>query len=181
MSDQRPSKQGAAGRRRPRLLVWLAVAFLMLPLLEIFVIIQVGQEIGGWLTIGSLVALSAIGALIVRREGTNAWRALREAAHVGRLPSRELADAALVLVGGTLLLAPGFITDIVGFLCVLPVTRPMVRRLLLRLLKSRVTTVVGLPHRESRQDQLKTPRRLKTPRKIVSGEVVDPPDSRPGS
>lgn len=164
------------------MLIWLAVVLLGLPLLEIVVIIQVGQEIGGWATIGLLLALSAVGAVIVRREGTNAWRALRDAGHVGHLPSHELADAALVLVGGTLLLAPGFVTDIGGFLCVLPVTRPLIRRLLLRMFTGRVVTVVGSPRAPQRRAPLRQDRRRVVPGEtVVTGEVVDPPDPRPGA
>lgn len=108
----------------------LAVAFLIVPLLEIFLIIQVGQEIGALWTIALLLVDSAIGAWIVKREGTRAWAALREAIRSGHLPRHELADAALILVGGTLLLTPGFATDAVGFFAVLPLTRPLARRLL---------------------------------------------------
>ncbi|HEU5160379.1 MAG TPA: FxsA family protein [Streptosporangiaceae bacterium] len=108
----------------------LFLGFLVVPVLEIYVIIQVGQIIGGWPTVGLLLAESLLGAWIVRREGRRAWRALTETFRGGRLPDRELSDAALVLVGGTLLLTPGFVTDAVGFLFVLPFTRPVVRRLL---------------------------------------------------
>jgi len=117
-------------RRRPR---WLAVTFVLLlvvPVLEIAVIIAVGKVIGGWPTLALLVFESALGAWIVRREGARAWRALSSALTTGQMPSRQLADAALVLVGGTLLLAPGFLTDVVGFFLVLPFTRPFARRLL---------------------------------------------------
>ena len=119
-----------ARRRRPR---WLAVTFVLLlvvPVLEIAVIIAVGKVIGGWPTLALLVFESALGAWIVRREGARAWHALSSALTSGQMPSRQLADAALVLVGGTLLLAPGFLTDVVGFFLVLPFTRPFARRLL---------------------------------------------------
>ena len=118
------------GRRRPR---WLAVAFVLLlvvPVLEIAVIVAVGKVIGGWPTVALLVFESALGAWLVRREGGKAWRALSTALTTGQMPSRQLADAALVLVGGTLLLAPGFLTDVVGFFLVLPFTRPIARRVL---------------------------------------------------
>lgn len=104
--------------------------FLVMPVLEIYVIIQVGGAIGGWQTAALLLAESMLGAWIIRREGRRAWRALQETFGRGTLPDRELADAALVLVGGVLLLTPGFITDVFGFLFVLPFTRPLVRRLL---------------------------------------------------
>jgi len=117
-------------RRRPR---WLALAFVLLlvvPVLEIAVIIAVGKVIGGWPTLALLVFESALGAWLVRREGGKAWRALSTALTTGQMPSRQLADAALVLVGGTLLLAPGFLTDVAGFFLVLPFTRPIARRVL---------------------------------------------------
>jgi UPF0716 protein FxsA len=108
----------------------LFLLFLLVPVLEIYVIIQVGQAIGGWPTVALLLAESLLGAWIVRREGRRAWRALNDTLRGGRLPDRELSDAALVLVGGVLLLTPGFVTDAFGFLFVLPFTRPAVRRLL---------------------------------------------------
>ncbi|WP_241564052.1 FxsA family protein [Nonomuraea polychroma] len=110
-----------------RLLLFLA--FLVVPVLEIWLLIQVGSVIGGPATVALLIADSLLGAWIVRREGRRAWRALQEALQSGRMPNRELADGGLVLVGGALLLTPGFFTDVFGFLCVLPFTRPMMRRL----------------------------------------------------
>ena len=90
----------------------LVVLFLVVPVVEIYVIVQVGQEIGALPTIALLIVESLIGAWLVRREGRRAWEALRTALTTGRLPGGELADAALVLVGGTLLLTPGFVSDI---------------------------------------------------------------------
>ncbi|NRQ39028.1 FxsA family protein [Nonomuraea sp. NN258] len=110
-----------------RLLLFLA--FLVVPVLEIWLLIQVGSVIGGVPTVALLIADSLLGAWIVRREGRRAWRALQEALQSGRMPDRELADGGLILVGGALLLTPGFFTDLFGFLCVLPFTRPMMRRL----------------------------------------------------
>jgi len=103
---------------------------LVVPILEIATIIAVGKVIGGWQTLVLLLAESALGAWLVRREGARAWAALRTALRTGQMPSRQLADAALVLVGGTLLLTPGFLTDVVGFFFILPVTRPLARRAL---------------------------------------------------
>lgn len=116
-------------RRRPRLTVIL-VLLLLVPVVEIAVIVAVGRAIGGWQTLALLVLESALGAWLVRREGGRAWRTLSTALRSGRMPSRELADAALVLVGGILLLMPGFVSDLAGFLCILPFTRPLGRRLL---------------------------------------------------
>ncbi|QXJ19838.1 FxsA family protein [Actinomadura graeca] len=116
----------------------LVLAFLLLPVVEIYVIVQVGQEIGAWPTAGLLAAETLLGAWIVRREGRRAWRALQETFGRGVMPDRELADAALVMAGGVLLLTPGFVTDALGLLFVLPFTRPLVRRALGRYAARRV-------------------------------------------
>ena len=110
--------------------VALVLALLLTPLVEIYLIIQVGQAIGAWQTVALLVAESILGAWLVKSQGRRAWEALRRAVTLGGLPGRELADAALVVVGGTLLLTPGFLTDVVGFFCLLPLTRPAARRVL---------------------------------------------------
>jgi UPF0716 protein FxsA len=116
----------------------LLTLFVGLPILEIYVIIQVGQAIGAWPTVALLVAESALGAWVVKREGRRAWRSLRDTIGTGALPGRELADAAVVLTGGVLLLTPGFVTDLLGFFCVLPFTRPLARRALGTLVAGRV-------------------------------------------
>jgi UPF0716 protein FxsA len=117
---------------------------LVVPLLEIVVIIAVGKAIGGWPTFALLLLESAFGAWLVRREGSRAWRALQDALTTGRMPSRQLADAALVLIGGVLLLAPGFLTDLVGFFLVLPFTRPLARGLLEAAVARRLLAAGGL-------------------------------------
>jgi UPF0716 protein FxsA len=122
---------------------FLVLAFLVVPIVEIYVIVQVGEQIGVLPTVLLLILESALGAWIVRKEGSRAWRALTEAVTAGQLPSRELADAVLVLVGGVLLLTPGFVTDVFGFFFVLPVTRPLARRLLAGYIARRATVTVG--------------------------------------
>lgn len=119
----------------------LVVAFVVVPLVEIWAILQVGRAIGPWWTIALLVLDSIVGAWLVRREGGRAWRALRDALEHGRMPARELADGALILVGGTLMLTPGFVTDAVGILAILPVTRPVARRALTRMVERRLAGV----------------------------------------
>lgn len=132
------------GARRRGFPWWvLIVAFVGVPILEIYVIIQVGQVIGAWWTILLLIADSMFGAWLIRREGGRAWRALTTALSSGRMPSRELADGALILVGGTLMLTPGFVTDAVGTLMVLPFTRPLARRLLTGLVTRRFLDSYG--------------------------------------
>ncbi|GLZ11817.1 hypothetical protein Acsp04_20520 [Actinomadura sp. NBRC 104425] len=108
----------------------LVLAFLLLPILEIYLIVQAVQAIGPWWAVALLAAGSLLGGWIVRREGRRAWRDLQETLGRGRAPGREPADTALILIGGMLLLVPGFLTDVLGLAFVLPVTRPLLRRLL---------------------------------------------------
>jgi UPF0716 protein FxsA len=110
---------------------------------EIALIVAVGQVIGGWQTIALLLAESALGAYLVKREGARSWQGLRVALNTGRMPGRELADATLVLIGGTLLLTPGFLTDIAGFFFILPLTRPITRRWLQRVVERRLVDGSG--------------------------------------
>ncbi len=124
---------------RRRIPAWLlVVAFVVVPLLEIFVLIQVGQVIGAWWTILLLIADSILGTWLIRREGGRAWAALRAALNTGAMPARELADGALILIGGTLMLSPGFVTDLLGVALILPVTRPLARRALTRVVGRRL-------------------------------------------
>lgn len=106
------------------------LAFVIVPLVELAVILQVGQLIGPWWTIALLVVDSIVGAWLLRREGARAWRAFRDALGEGRWPGDEVTQGALVIVGGTLLLTPGFVTDGVGLLMLLPPTRAGLSRLL---------------------------------------------------
>lgn len=127
------------------MLRWLVVAFLLVPVIEIAVIIQVGQWLGVLPTVALLVFESLLGAVLLKREGRRAWDNLRGTLAGGQLPDVALLDAALVVVGGTLLLTPGFVTDVVGFACVLPFTRPAVRRMVASVLvrRSSHTRLIG--------------------------------------
>jgi len=125
--------------RRRSVTTWvLVVAFVVVPLIEIYVLIQVGQVIGPWWTILLLVLDSILGSWLIKLEGARAWLALRTALRDGRMPARELADGALILIGGTLMLSPGFVTDIFGILLILPFTRPVFRRLLTQVVTRRL-------------------------------------------
>jgi len=119
----------------------LALLFVVLPVAEIYVLIRIGHVIGAWWTILLLLADGALGSWLVKREGSKAWRALRVALEEHRVPARELADGALVLVGGTLLITPGFLSDVAGLVCVVPLTRPVARRVLTGVLARRLAGV----------------------------------------
>lgn len=128
-----------ARRRPPPLLFWtLAVAFIAIPLIEVWGLVWIGGWLGLWPTVLLLLVGAVIGAWLTRREGSRAWKALVNAVNGGNLPTGRLADAALVLVGGVLLMLPGFFTDVVGLGFLLPFTRPLVRRLLAFVLAKRV-------------------------------------------
>lgn len=115
--------------RRGWPLLIFVVLLIAVPALEIWLLVRVGQAIGLLPTLLILFAEAALGAWLMRREGGRAWKALTEAFSTGRVPSGELADAALILVGGVLLMLPGFATDVIGFLFLLPMTRPVARRI----------------------------------------------------
>ena len=117
----------------------LVLLFIVVPIAELAVIIQVGQEIGVLPTVAILIADSVLGSLLVRSQGRLAWRRLNEAIRAGRPPAREVLDGALILFGGALLLTPGFITDLLGIALLLPPTRAVVRRVLARRLLRRMT------------------------------------------
>ncbi len=117
----------------------LFVLFIVVPLAELYVIIQVGQAIGVLPTIGILLADSILGSLLMRSQGRLAWQRFTQATQAGRPPAREVIDGALVLLGGAFLLTPGFLTDVLGVALLLPPTRAVVRRILARRLLHRMT------------------------------------------
>lgn len=129
--------------------ILLVVAFIVVPLVEIYVLIQVGQLIGVLPTVLLLVADSVLGAVLVRREGRRTWTAFRAALSAGRVPAKEVADGALVIFGGALLLTPGFTTDVLGLLCILTPTRAFLRRRLTGVVTRRLggSGVAGLGRR----------------------------------
>lgn len=166
----------AAGRRRRRVRL-IPLALLLTFVLEVAVLILVGRLIGvGW-TILLLLATSVLGAWLVRREGRRTWRALGEATRKGQMPSREIADAVLVLVGGVLLLVPGFVTDVLGLLAVLPFTRPLGRIGLEVLIARRIIAVVpGASGPSPQPGQARVNRTEDTSGEIVEGEIIDDED-----
>jgi UPF0716 protein FxsA len=117
----------------------LLVLFIVVPIAEIYVIIKVGEAIGAVPTVLLLVADSVIGSMLLRSQGRRAWARFREVLAAGRVPHREVVDGALVIFGGAFLITPGFLTDVVGVLLLLPPTRVLIRRLLIRRLGRRVT------------------------------------------
>ena len=156
----------------------LVVALVVVPLVEIYLLVQVGQVLGALPTIALLLALSLLGGYLLRREGARTWRAFRTTLQSGRVPAREVADGALVIFGGALLLTPGFATDALGLVCVLPPSRAVLRRGLTGVVAKRLGVagvVGGLAADRAGQ---RAARRRPT---VVDGAVVDerPPDDAP--
>ena len=111
-------------------MMWFVLLFVVAPLVELYVIIQVASVIGGWQTIALLVAESMVGAWLLKRQGGHVLAKIAEALDAGRIPGRELVDGFLLMVAGSLMLAPGFITDLIAYLLVIPPTRAVARRIL---------------------------------------------------
>jgi UPF0716 protein FxsA len=153
--------------------LFLLVAFVIMPLVELYVLIQVGHVIGVLPTLGLLVLVSFLGAWLVKREGAKTWRAFRLAMQEGRVPARETADGALVIIGGALLLAPGFVTDVLGALCVLPPTRALVRRLLVAV-GGRRFAVFGLARDGTERVRTVRSRRMPAPDRRPANEPRPP-------
>jgi UPF0716 protein FxsA len=108
----------------------LLVLFILVPLAELYVILQVGDAIGAVPTILLLAADSVLGAWLMKAQGRTVWRRFNAALAEGRAPTREVFDGVLVIFGGAFLITPGFITDVIGFFLLLPPTRALVRRFL---------------------------------------------------
>ena len=133
--------RGVASEAMP--LLALVALFILVPIAELYVIFAVvGDAIGILPTLALLVLGSILGSLLLRLQGRAVWRRFRQASGRGQVPHREVMDGALVILGGALLLTPGFITDIVGLLLLIPPTRAVARRILTRALARRV--VVGV-------------------------------------
>src|SRR3954468_7517541 len=142
----------------------LVLLFIVVPIAELFVIIQVGEAIGVLPTIALLILDSVLGSMLMRSQGRAAWRRFNAAIEEGRgagggggggggggfegrAPAREVLDGVLVIFGGALLLTPGFITDIFGLLFLFPLTRVLVRRLIVRRATLRMMRVATPPGR----------------------------------
>jgi UPF0716 protein FxsA len=145
---------------------WVLAAIVLLPVVELFGIIAVADRIGGGWTLLLLLAAGAAGVLILSRGGPSTFRRVREASRQGRVPSGELADAFLMVVGGVLLLVPGFVTDVLALLCLVPPARWGARRVLVALTSrwaSRKAVQWGLQGRGV----------------VVRGTVIQPGTSQP--
>jgi len=109
---------------------FLVILFIVVPIAELYVIIQVGELIGIWPTLALLLLDAIGGSLLLKHQGRGAWRRFNEALAQRRFPGREVVDGVLIVIGGTLLVTPGFITDVVGVFFLFPPTRALARAVL---------------------------------------------------
>jgi UPF0716 protein FxsA len=117
----------------------LVLLFIVVPIAELYVIIQVGQAIGVLPTVAILLLDSLLGSWLLRQQGRAAWRRFSAALQAGRPPARETIDGALILMGGALLITPGFLSDLLGLALLLPPTRAVIVRVLARRFLGRMT------------------------------------------
>lgn len=129
-------------------LLALIVLFIVLPLAELYVILKVGDAIGAVWTILLLAADSLLGALLLRSQGRSVWRRFNRALAEGKMPHREVMDGVLVIFGAAFLITPGFITDVIGLLLLVPPTRALIRSQVVRRLGRRVG--IGVVDRDGR-------------------------------
>ncbi len=116
----------------------IVLLLILWPLAELFVVIKIAEAIGLLWAVLLLAASWPLGSWTLRAQGRAAWGRLRTAVAAGRSPGREVLDGALILIGGVLLIIPGFISDVIGALALLPPTRALLRRGLSRNLQSRL-------------------------------------------
>ena len=124
-------------------LLALLLLLIVVPIAEIALIIQVGEWIGVWWTIALLLADAVLGSLLLRTQGRAVWRRFSAAVSEGRIPHREVLDGVLVIFGGALMLAPGFITDLMGLALLLPPVRVPIKAWMRRKLEARMSQHVG--------------------------------------
>jgi UPF0716 protein FxsA len=117
---------------------WLVLIFILVPIAELYVIIKVGGVIGVLPTLALLLADAVLGSMLLRHQGRAAWIRFNRALAEGRLPHKEVFDGVLVIIGGTLLLTPGFLTDILGLILLIPPTRALVRGMSARWVRRRM-------------------------------------------
>ncbi|NLV57069.1 MAG: FxsA family protein [Acidimicrobiales bacterium] len=119
-------------------MLWIVLLLVVAPIVELWVIIQTAQVIGGWPTLALVIVMGVVGGWLMKREGRSVLRRIDERLKANQLPTRELADGFLLLVAGMLMLTPGFVGDVIGLLLVLPPTRAVARAALLKRFSARM-------------------------------------------
>ena len=137
--DSDADAPAVAPRNMTTVLILLMTAFLVVPVVEIYLIVEVAQSTGILNTVALLILISVVGAWMVRREGLGILRRAQGELTAGRVPGRQMVDGLLVLVAGVLMLTPGFATDALGLILLFPPSRITVREILIRRFTRRVS------------------------------------------
>lgn len=116
----------------------LLILFVIIPVTELYILIEVGKKIGSLTTIGIIILTGIIGAYLVKSQGFMILRKIQNDLNEGIMPGDSLIQGAIILLGGVLLLTPGFITDITGFIFLIPAGRKIVKKYLLKWLKGKI-------------------------------------------
>jgi UPF0716 protein FxsA len=122
------------------MLIYLLILFTVVPAVELYLLISVGRTIGAWDTILIIVLTGIIGSWVAKRQGASTWREIRETLSRGEFPGKQLIDAVLIFAAGLLMITPGFLTDIFGFLVMVPAFRTLVRSAVSRVLKNKLAS-----------------------------------------
>jgi UPF0716 protein FxsA len=175
-----------------RLLLASAASAALLVVVEVFVVILVARQIGVPWTVALILATSSLGAILLRREGPRSWRAFRGDLRAGKPPGISATEGLLALVGGILMLLPGFVTDVVGAVLVLPPTRRVTGRAAQSVLSRRLSPATASSLFGPRTVRVRTGRpqpppappsyppssagsgSRERPGEVVEGEIIDP-------
>ncbi|WP_299198700.1 FxsA family protein [uncultured Amphritea sp.] len=150
---------------------FLLLLFIVIPVIEITVLINVGQAIGAWYTVGLVLLSAFIGVNMLRYQGLSTLARAQQRMNEGQIPGNEMVEGIVLAVGGALLLTPGFVTDVIGFLCLIPFTRQRFARLLM----SRFT-IVAMSQRQGGAESDDTLNHQQPPRHgdpKHSGDIID--------
>jgi UPF0716 protein FxsA len=151
----------------------LVLLFIVVPIAELALLIQVGQLIGVWWTVAILIADALLGSYLLRTQSRAAWQRFNDTLNAGRIPHKEVVDGVLVIFGGVLLLTPGFITDIFGLLFLFPPTRVLLRGLLVR--RGALRVVGAMPGATSPPSRNGRPHDIEGTAVDVDSDSLDPP------
>lgn len=132
------------------MLLRLLLLFIITPILEMAILIELGKRIGTLQTIGIIVITGVVGAWLAKSQGLRIYGKLRGSLYNGELPHNHLIEGLLILIGGALLITPGILTDVAGFILVLPWTRKLVRERLKKYFKGKIAQIQMYNHWEDR-------------------------------
>jgi len=121
------------------------IAFLIIPFVEIYLLLQIGGIVGVFPTIALVVLTAIVGAGLLRQQGLATWQRFQDNLAKGTLPAYEMVEGPILLVGGALLLTPGFFTDIIGFACLIP---PMRKKIAQYIIEKRLVQAGVPPHQQ---------------------------------